>query len=239
MSVSLLHLAHLLRESGDLGAAVEALRKAVALNPEDPTAVALLGAYLTQEGKPVEAVELLGPYARRADADLDVQVAYGIALARRGRRQEALAALGRAHDLAPRNAMVVVDLGTIHLMTGDEAHAREAFEAALAMNPGVARAQSSLAMIAADEGHLEEALERWKKAAAIDPREWKTLVPFSMGLWQRGRRKEARAYLDLFAASAPETLYAQDIERVRKWLGGAAFSRPTPTHKEPAAPLSR
>ncbi|HWX23774.1 MAG TPA: sulfatase-like hydrolase/transferase, partial [Vicinamibacteria bacterium] len=229
MSLSLLHLAHLLRESGDLAGAVGALRQAVAQNPKDPTAVSLLGAYLTQAGKAGEAVELLGPYALRPDRDVDVQVAYGLALARVGRRDEALAALEKARELAPSNAMVVVDLGTVNLMTGDARRAREAFEEALAMNPGVARAQSSLAMIAADDGRVEEAFDRWRKAVAIDPREWKTLIPFSMGLWQRGRRKEARAYLDFFVASAPGTLYARDIESVRSWLGEGRSSHPAPS----------
>jgi len=69
MAVSLLSLAHLEREAGNLAAAVSALERALAVDPGDTTTLALLGAYLTQAGRPGDAVGLLAGPAREPDPD--------------------------------------------------------------------------------------------------------------------------------------------------------------------------
>ena len=218
MTVSLLSLAHLERESGNLAGASETLKQALARNPGDTATASLLGATLTQAGRAREAAALLEPYARREDADVDVLVARALALAKLGQTAEALAALARAHEAEPGNAMVLVDEGTVELMAGKPDEARRAFEAALARNPRVVRAETSLAFMAAEAGRPEEALARFKRAVALDPREHQKLLALSMLLWQRGRRDEARPYLELFVASAPAQSYALEIERVRGLL---------------------
>ena len=149
---------------------------------------------------------------------MDVLVTRGLALAKMGRSQEALAELARAREQAPSNAMVLVDAGTVHLIAGEPDKARQAFEAALAIDPDVARAHSSLAFLAAESGRPREALERFQKAVALDPREHERLLALGLLLWQRGRAAEARPYLDLFVASAPPARYARAIDRVRGLL---------------------
>jgi tetratricopeptide (TPR) repeat protein len=220
MLVSLLELAHLERESGDLSGAVRTLARANALDPGDTVTASLLGAYLTQAGKARAAVDLLESYARHADPDVEVLTTLGLALARLDRTPEALATLARAREREPRNAMILVDIGTVHLIARDEQRGREAFEAALTLNPGVARAHSSLGFLLAEHGRADEALEHWSKALALDPRERDALLALGMLLRRRGRAAEARAYLELFVASVPEG--AQDVERVRQWLAGSA-----------------
>ena len=59
MPLSFFYLAHIERERGNLKEAVDALRKAVALAPDNAEAVALLGAYLTQAGQAAEAAAML------------------------------------------------------------------------------------------------------------------------------------------------------------------------------------
>jgi Flp pilus assembly protein TadD len=110
-------------------------------------------------------------------------------------------------------------------MGGDHERALEAFAAALLQNPKVARAHSSLGFVLAESGRVDEALEHWRKAVALDARESGKLVTLAMLFGQRGRAAEARPYLELFVASAPPALYAQDIERARIWLAGSAPPR--------------
>jgi arylsulfatase A-like enzyme/Tfp pilus assembly protein PilF len=222
MPISLLHLAHLERESGDLPAAIDALQSALVQNPADATILSLLGAYLTQAGRAREAVDVLEASARSEAPDVEVLIARGLALAKTGRGQEALATLTKARDVNPSNAMVLVNVGTVHLMGGDRVRAREAFEAALAQNPSIARAHSSLGFVLAESGRVEEALEHWRRAVALDSGESGKLVTLAVLLRQRGRAVEARPYLELFVASAPSALYARDIERARSWLAGSA-----------------
>jgi arylsulfatase A-like enzyme/Tfp pilus assembly protein PilF len=201
MAISLLQLAHLERESGNLPAAIDALQQALVLGPDDTTVLSLLGAYLTEAGRALEAVDVLEAAARGDEPDVEVLIARGLALARAGRVQEALASLAKAREVNPSNAMVLVNMGTVHLMGGDSERAREAFEAALLLNPGVARAHSSLGFVLAESGRVEEALEHWRQAIALDPRESAKLFALSTLLERRGRGAEARTYRSMIPAA--------------------------------------
>jgi len=218
MDLALMQLAYLERARGDLGAAIAWVQRAVELRPADAESTALLGAYLTEAGRAKAAVDLLSPWLKREDDDLDVLNALGMALATAGRPKDALAVLERARRAHPTNTQVLVNIGTVHLVGGDLVHARQAFEAALDLDPEVARAHNSLGVIAAREGHMPEAVERWKRAVAFNPDDYQTLYNLGMQLWGSGRRDEARPYLEAYLHDAPRALEARDIARVRKLL---------------------
>ena len=225
MAVSWLHLAHLEREAGNLPAAIDALNRARALEPDDAQTAALLGSYLTEAGRAAAAVALLEPLASRPDADPQVLEADALGLARLGRHDDALSALDRARTADPTSAAVLVHVGTVQLMAGRPDRARAAFEEALALNPVLPRAHSSLAALAAETGDGKTALAHWQSAVAQDPGEFRTVLGVSVGLIQHGRAHEARPYLEFFAASAPTAPFGADVARAREWL------RKTPTTK--------
>jgi len=218
MAVSLLELATLERESGHLPEAIEALRRAAVLTPEDPQTISLLGACLTQAGRAREAVELLDPYGRREPPDPQLLTAHALALAAVGRSRDALSALERAREQDPTNAMLRVESGTVYLMAGDRPRARGEFEAALALNPAIARAHSSLGVISAEDNRPAEAIGHWRLALDADPREVEKLLAFADFLRQTRHARDARPYLELFVASASPRRYARELERARRWL---------------------
>ena len=220
MAISLLYLAHLEREAGNLAAGVSALERALVLNPGDTTTLSLLGAYLTQAGRPGEAVALLSGPARWPDPDPEVLRSLALALGRLGRGKEAVATLVRAREIDPQNVQLLVDLGTVHVMAGEAGPAREAFQAALAQNPDVARAHSSLGFIDAQAGLAGPALEHLKRALALDPRECETLLALASLASRQGGATAARPYLELFVELAPRTPCAAGEGRVRAALGG-------------------
>jgi len=219
MRVALLQLAHLERESGDLPAAIAALRRALSLNPADQETASLLGAYLTSAHRAAEAVALLQPYAA-SDADVQTLVALALAQARQAQFDDARKTLDRARAQDPSNAMLLVQAGTVEVMAGRRAEAREAFEGALRLNPGVARAHSSLAALAAEDGRADVALSHWRAAGERDPGEYRTVLAIAMTLARAGRNAEARRYVEFFVDIAPPALYASDIDHARSWLGG-------------------
>jgi arylsulfatase A-like enzyme/tetratricopeptide (TPR) repeat protein len=221
MALSWLTLAHLERQGGDLAAGIEALRKAQALKPHDPVVLSLLGAYLTQAGRAGEAARLLAAEAARPSAGVEVLVTYGLALAKLGRGEAALAALDKAREVEPRNAMIFVDVGTVLLMAGDATGAKEAFETALLRNPAIARAHSSLGFMAAEAGRTEEALKHWREALELDPRECAALFALGQRLDGKGR-DEGRPYFELFAARAPTALFSREIAQA-----GSRLAHPT------------
>ncbi len=71
--------------------------------------------------------------------------AYG--LLRRGSRPTALALLQLNTQLYPQSANAWDSLGEVHLMQGDKAQARVAYEKALALSPDLASAKSALALL--------------------------------------------------------------------------------------------
>jgi len=218
MVVSLMELAHLERANGSMPKAIDALRGAVAVNPEEPQAVSLLVAYLTQAGRPREAVEVVTPYLARPDADVQILVSGALALTSAGRHADALSALMKARSQEPGNAMLLVETGTVLLGSGDRDRARQEFDAALRLNPNVARAHTSLAVMAAEDGRHDQAIAHWRQAIALDPGELDHLLSFAEYLVRRGRSADARPYLDLVLSSASPDQDARIVERARGLL---------------------
>lgn len=218
MSISLLYLAQLERERGDLPAAIDSLQKALALNPADTTTVATLGAYLTQAGRADEALRVLSSDGATGEEDEQVVVARALALATLRRFPEALDQLDWAARRNPAGARHLIESGTIHLMAGDNAKAQQTFERAVEINPDAARAHSSLGVIAAQGGNHDAAVRHWQRAVELDPREYDKLLALGVALARAGRPGAARPYLEFFVAFAPSTRYAADIDRARRWL---------------------
>ncbi|HET7617236.1 MAG TPA: sulfatase-like hydrolase/transferase [Vicinamibacterales bacterium] len=217
MPIAWLEVGHLEREQGNLAAGIAALTRAHTLDKGSSQIAALLGGYLTQDGRPADAVALLDPYVG-ADADVDVLSTLALAQARLGKTETALALLRRAHAEDPRDAMLFVHEGTVQLMAGRSAEARAAFEQALARNPGLARAHSSLAAIDVDAGRPGDAVPHWRAAVAADPSELGRIFGLGVAQARSGRVAQARAYLSFFAEAAPPDRYAPQIAQARRWL---------------------
>lgn len=220
MRVALLQLAQLERDAGRLPDAIAALRRAVALQPGDTDAASRLAAYLIAANAPRDAAAVLRPYVAASDADVQVLTTLALAEARLGQPDEAGRTLDRAAAQDPANATIPITRGTIALMAGRRAEARAAFDAALALNDSIARAHSSLAALAADEGQVDESLQHWRRAVALDPAEFEKLLAVGLSFARSGRTAEARRYVQLFAAGAPGPRYAADVARARLWLQG-------------------
>ena len=218
MPLTLFHLAQLERENGNLENAIDALRKAIAIAPANVEMVGMLGASLTQAGRPAEAVALLDPFARDEHADLEVLTARAIALAKLRRFDDALASLSRASSEDPSNGRLLLEAGTVHLMAGKRDRAREAWNKALSLNPNLARAHTSLGVLSLEERRPADAVEHWKAASALDPREHRTILGIGLSLAKAGQTAEARTALDFFVAHAPPARFAGELERARSVL---------------------
>jgi tetratricopeptide (TPR) repeat protein len=219
MPLALLHLAFLYNEAGNHRAAADAGLRALALNPSAEDTAALVAAYLSEAGRAGDAIAQLEPYVRRPTPDVDVLIAYGVALATVGRRSDALAAFERARAIDPTSAMPLVNTATVYMLAGDTARATETLQAALAVDPGAARAHNALGVIAAERRDYAAALEHWRRAVALDPRDYQTLYNLGDLLIRLGRPADARPYWEQYVRTAPPGLEASDIEHVTRWLG--------------------
>ena len=218
MSLALQHLAFLERETGDLAGAVATLKKALAGKPDDVEIATLLGAYLNEIGRSKEAASLLQVFAERPNPEIDVLLAQGAALAQSGRAEQAIATFERALAVDPTNAAAKANLGTAYLVLRDYPKAEAALREALSLDADVSRAHNALGVIAVETGRADEAIEHWKRAVELNPREWDTVFNLAKLLRQRGRMAEAAPYVEQFVRGAPASQYAQDIRRLRESL---------------------
>lgn len=220
MAGASLQLAYLERERGNLAEAVVAARHAVQLKPLDSEAVSLLGAYLTEAGRPQEAIATLAPFVQATAPDFDVLTALGLAYSSIGDGPRARDAFNRARAADPTNAMGYVNIGTLDLMAGDRAAARAALERALDLDDSVARAHNTLGVMAAEEGRMPEAIARWRKAVDLNPSDYETLYNLGVSLDKLGDIAGARSAFERYVQVAPVALEARDIARTRAWLLG-------------------
>lgn len=105
--------AQALLAQGDLAAAVDALREAVAVDPDDDTAHGLLGTALLATGRVDEAIEALREAVAGDGSDAFHRHSLGRALARAARLDEAAFQLLQAAKLAPDDPEVAFDLGLV------------------------------------------------------------------------------------------------------------------------------
>jgi tetratricopeptide (TPR) repeat protein len=218
MAISWMYLAHLERETGNIEGGIRALEKAASLNPEDAETKALLGAYLTEAGRPRDAVERLRSFAERDAPDVGVVVSYALARARLGETREAMTALERAQRIDPSDAMLHVHAGTVELIANDRGRARQEFEAALKLSPDLPRAHSSLGVLLAEEGRFAEAAAHWDRAGMVDPREYRTVLGVGLDVARRADADTARPYLEYFVTHAPSSMYEREIAAVQRML---------------------
>jgi len=218
MPIALVHLAFLYNEAGDHTRAAETILRALALNPLADETAALAGAYLTEAGRAHDAVTKLASYADGSTPDVDVLIAYGVALAESGRTAEAIGAFERARSLDPTSGLASANIGTVYLQSGNLDRAGAAFTAALQIDPALARAENGLGVIAAQRHDPQSAIEHWSRAVTFDPHDYQTLFNLGDLLRQLGRTAEARQYFERYVQEAPAQREAADIARVRNWL---------------------
>ncbi len=183
---------YLLADSGDVSGAKEAVGRAAAAFPADPTlaeTLAALGAVRVEAGDPAGGAAILGAVAKAFPSSAPVHADWGYVLAQAGKKAEGLAALDRAADLAPNDLAILRRRATAAMLVRDFARARSAYRAsaktsgdpidllgaaAAAIASDLAAAKSELAGLARPEGApppVAEAAADLLKAASRGPAE--------------------------------------------------------------------
>ncbi len=93
----------------------------------------------------------------------------GIALAQRGRLDEAIGHFQAAVELKPEAAENHLNLGNAFALTGRHAQARERYLEAIRLDLEDPRARFNLGKLLADSGRTEEALPHLREAIRLDP----------------------------------------------------------------------
>ena len=157
-------------QADDLDAAMQAAEKAADIAPDDPATQFYLGTVLLlcDDERSRKAIPLLAS-ALKADPDwIQCLQNLGVALARNGRSEEAIAYFERARDLEPDSTGIRIGLGNAYLKVHRFASARGEFQEALRQRNDSA-ANLGLAIAWAGNDVPEYARRHLAAAVAKDP----------------------------------------------------------------------
>jgi tetratricopeptide (TPR) repeat protein len=154
-------------------------------------------------------------------------VAYGDA----GRYADAMRAFERVLTLDPTNGIAYQNLSSMVLRQALEAkdpgvrnakleEAETDARKALAADPSLADAYTTLGVALSTSGRKEDAIDAWKHAVTLDREQFNALYNLWLELAQAGRRDEAVEFGRQFVATAPPAFFGPDIAEVRRYLGG-------------------
>ena len=126
-----------------------------------------------------------------------------------GRREEAVALLKRARTLAPRDPHVLNSLGVCLRGLGRLEAAKEAYDAAIRIDPRLAAAHFNRASVLEDLNDMKGARAGYQRAASLDRAYAEPLASLAWLSAQNGDAAEARALGQRAEAMAPANVLAR------------------------------
>jgi len=158
-----------LRRLGRIDEAVQALLRALELNPDFPEALNSLGNCLQDQGKIPLAIKSWEKSARLRPTYPEPYFNMGAALRRLGNLPAAEALLRKAIELRPNYVDALNTLGNVLRDAGQHEQALTAYEQAIKCMPTYAIAHNNLANALKDIGQLSRAEEYLRRAIELEP----------------------------------------------------------------------
>lgn len=202
-----LQLAELLATSREKKSVEEAQKHAqavLALQPDDPDALSVLGATDLRLGNLDSAQSHLEQALRRSPSHLKAWVVLSEVKMTRHDAAGAEKALQDAAARLPKSPDPGTYLGRFYLSQGRAKDAEQQFRQALAIDPKNGNALLELAAMQVKAGQTDQADQTYRQAAALPDRRYKPV--HAEFLFQSGRRGEAVAEFEKLAAADPGDL---------------------------------
>jgi tetratricopeptide (TPR) repeat protein len=220
-------LAHAQWEAGDPGAAIATLKRALQNGAPQRDVRIRLGLYLAESH--ADPNQAIGVLEGRTGEDVEALNALGVAYGDAGRSEDALRTFRRVLALDPTNGIAYQNVSAIILREALAAtdqqnrasklqQAEQAAKDAIAADPSLGDAYTTLGVIQATTGRKSDAIESWKRAVGLDHSQFNAMYDLWFELAAAGRRDEASQYGRQFVASAPPALFISDIEEVKRYL---------------------
>ena len=170
------YLGVLAGQAGHHDAAIDLIRKSLAIRPDDSEArlnlansLALHALSLQRAGQSEQAIALLRESLSLEPQNADTCMHLGIALHDAGKLDEAIAALRRAVELNPRSADAHNNLGNLLQEKGKLIEAVDCFGKSLLLRPEHAEALNNLGNALREQGRLDEAQSALRRALDLRP----------------------------------------------------------------------
>jgi Flp pilus assembly protein TadD len=224
-----------LMQKGEYAASIAEWNKALALQPDDASALSNYGSVLTAIGDFERADEL---FSKALLVDPENYKAYsnlGVSLARRGRFDDAAAQLRKALYYNPNDVRSLSTLGGILLNNGQSEEAMELLGEALELDPIDVDTLNNLGGGLARAGKFGEAIPHFEKALELQPNSFEPHYNLGRAFAATGRLDEGVRRLEravelsrgqepvildrLSAMYAEQNRFAQAASTARRALG--------------------
>lgn len=205
--------AYVLWQIGQPAAAIATLETALSMGIADQDVRTRLGTFLAETGSAAKAIPLLS--AAPAE-DIEAKNALGIAYGFAGRDAAALDAFTAVLGIDPANGRAMQNIAAIKLRQNDVAAAESWITKALAADPSLADAYTTMGVIAARRDRPADAIEAWRRAVELDHTSFDAMYNLVFALAKTGDTTEAARYADMFVQTAPPARYSAEIAEIRR-----------------------
>ncbi len=158
-----------LHQAGDFSNADRLYRQILREEPDNASALHLLGLVAHQTGRHEVAAEHIGRAVRLRPDDAEIISNLGTVRAAQGRPNDAAACFRRAVELAPDFAAARANLGSAFIQLGQPARAEECFRDVLRRQPESADVHANLGVALTEQGRNDEALATLERALQLRP----------------------------------------------------------------------
>lgn len=155
--------------AGDVWQADRYANQAMAMNPQNPAAMALMGALAGRSGRLMVGIQLVERSLERMPGDPDALSTLGQLYRQAGRHQEAMAILQRSMEKRPADAETLIELGVCHLEQQRPLEALPLFQRAVALDPGIAPYHHNLGTAYERLGALADAARSYGRSVQLAP----------------------------------------------------------------------
>ncbi|MEO5339393.1 MAG: tetratricopeptide repeat protein [Magnetococcus sp. MYC-9] len=166
-------------------------RRVLAVDPEQPTALHLLGYLFHQQGHNEQAAEWIGRAVTANPQEPLFLNNLGIVQLAMGNKQEAVACYRRALAINPAFHMTLCNLGNVLHDLGQTEEALESYRAAVVAQPDFFAGYNNLGNALQKEGRFDEAVEVYQKALAVNPHYPEAYNNMAAALQAQGKMAEA------------------------------------------------
>ncbi|HEY5313156.1 MAG TPA: tetratricopeptide repeat protein, partial [Pirellulales bacterium] len=189
---------------------VEAITKAIAINPDDAAYYSNLGAAYLALGRTEEALKNHRLAVKINRAWPDGHYALGLALARANQLREAATVLAETTRLVPLRPEPFNELGIVLARAGRMDEAADAFRQATRLRPDFADAYNNLDNVRLTQNRLEEAVSRYRKALDLKPDHYQARAHLGIAYSRQGRTQESIECLEHAVELQPGSADAQN-----------------------------
>ncbi|MDP9132192.1 MAG: tetratricopeptide repeat protein [Nitrospirota bacterium] len=203
-------LATLKRRQGLTTGAAEYLAQAVRVSPADH---ALKGDYLlalADAGQLAKAKGMMREYLRTGPRDPGNWIAAGRLYVAQKQPARAEESFLTATNLAPKDPLISYQLGRFYIATGQRAKAVRCLEQTIEKDGQIAGVHTSLGILLALEGRVEEANRHYRQALDVMPDDLIATNNLATNLSEAGSLDEALPYAKRALTLAPSTATVQD-----------------------------